>query len=93
MKPQASKSRVFYPMTPPKMPSDLQDVDQATMLLGHMAKGPVKQKVLREIERLLGELPHPDVVVAWKTALKQHRKDISSQPQAKTHMSDNASAR
>jgi hypothetical protein len=64
------------------MPSDLQDLDRATMLLGHMAKGSVKQKVLREVERLLGELPHPDVVVEWKTALKQYRKNITCNPQA-----------
>ena len=31
-------------MTPPQMPTNLQDLDRATMLLGHMAKGPVKQK-------------------------------------------------
>lgn len=76
MKAQAPHACMFYPMTPPRMPSDLQDLDRATMLLGHMAQGAVKQKVLREVERLLGELPHPDVVVEWKTALKQHRKQI-----------------
>ena len=76
MKAQTPKSCIFYPMTPPRMPSDLQDLDRATMLLGHMAQGSVKQKILREVERLLGELPHPDVVMEWKTALKQHRKQI-----------------
>ncbi len=68
-------------MTPPQMPTDLQDVDRATMLLGHMAKGPMKQKFLREVERLLGELPHPDVIIEWKTALKQHRRDMACKPQ------------
>ncbi len=75
------QSLVFHPMTPPRMPTDLEDLDRATMLLGHMAKGPMKQKFLRELERLLGELPHRDVVMEWKTALKQHRKNMACELQ------------
>lgn len=63
---------------PPRVPEACAELDEATMLLGSLVKGPLKESRRQRVASLLGQLPRsPDEAAAWKSALKALRRELA----------------
>lgn len=82
MKGKAPKKKI--PANPPKIPTDLEQLERAINLLGNRIKSELQQKARGEIKSLLGVYPSVEEAEIWKQRLKALRKErIETQEQKK----------
>lgn len=60
---------------PPRVPTELPDLERAIILLGERCKYELKTKARTKLVELLGDYPDIDTAMSWKRALKQLRQD------------------
>jgi hypothetical protein len=66
---------------PPRVPTELVDLDRLIMLLGSRSKGTGLTKAVRsELVGLCGSYPDPKAAARWKKALREVRAEMVAEP-------------
>jgi hypothetical protein len=67
--------------TPPRLPTELPDLDRAILLLGSRSKGLELTHARRaELVQLIGAYPAPEQAKVWKLELKELRSEVAAEP-------------
>ncbi|RYZ16886.1 MAG: hypothetical protein EOO70_03380 [Myxococcaceae bacterium] len=64
---------------PPRVPTELAQLDQAITLLGNRTKSALTEKPRKQLLELLGAYPDPATAVRWKAELRQIRKELAAE--------------
>ncbi len=66
---------------PPRVPSELPELDRLVVLLGSRARGDnLAAPRRKELVALCGAYPDPATAARWKTELRRLRAEVASEP-------------
>jgi hypothetical protein len=64
---------------PPRVPTELAELDALIMLLGNRTKGELRTKARHHLTELCGVYPTAATAQLWKNELKQIRKELAQE--------------
>lgn len=64
---------------PPRVPTELADLDALIMLLGNRTKGELGAKARQRLTDLCGAYPTAGLAQLWKNELKTIRKELAAE--------------
>lgn len=66
-------------LLPPRVPTELADLDALIMLLGNRTHGELRPKARQRLIELCGTYPAAGLAQMWKNELKPIRKELASE--------------